>query len=288
MTIAYSKTEINKLKYSGLFSMVLIIVCTYFVVRDREVAVFISALPILIVILARLMRLFLFLLHYKTEETTYLELGEDTLTYHSVLDGKISIDLEQIRDIHMEEDGIFIDTCSQTKGRYKIPMLAEKEELCKVVEIMKDSITISPTQEQVDPIPTLCGRYIVILTGTLWWFMIYLCKVANFRENLLRVLLLVIVMYVLHKRSREPLHQKKASTGIFFRCVCCSMLIAQYILCACQIQEIVNKSAMDLSVSFQSLIAISVLYIGTGILFFPSKGLGMRMIQYNIHRHNNP
>ena len=180
MTIAYSKTEINKLKYSGLFSMVLIIVCTYFVVRDREVAVFISALPILIVILARLMRLFLFLLHYKTEETTYLELGEDTLTYHSVLDGKISIDLEQIRDIHMEED------------------------------------------------------------------------------------------------------------GIFFRCVCCSMLIAQYILCAGQIQEIVNKSAMDLSVSFQSLIAISVLYIGTGILFFPSKGLGTRMIQYNIHRHNNP
>ena len=304
MKISYSKTEINKLKYSGLFLLFLMLLCVYFMIRDKEITVLIVSGPVIVALIAKLIQLFVFLFRYKKQGDFYLELKENTLIYRSIFDGKLHIDLAHIKDIQMDKEGLllYMDYSLENNKKhklsslikyyipdlqnvYKIPILAEKEKIEMIFEVIKEKIISCPVQEDMDKLVNLCGRYIYILVGILWSFELHVIGDGNLQQNVFKLLFLGVVMCYIHMVDKKPLYHNGVSFGVLIRCIGCSLIIAQYILCACQIEEIVKGICMNLSVSRQNFIILSAVYVAIFILFFPSKGLGRRVTLYYLKRN---
>ena len=109
----------------------------------------------------------------------------------------------------------------------------------------------------------------------------------NIQKNIFIMLVLISGMFFLYKYNKRSLEYDGISCGGVVRCMGCSLTMAQYILCACQIEEIVNKYQINLTLSMKSFGILSFFYLITAILFLPVKGFGKRIILHSLRMQEN-
>lgn len=303
MKVRYDKKEIKGIRYSSIFMLFIISLCLLFTIPDRELAVLIVIAPVMILLLVKNVRVLAYI-HLIKKDDFYLELNNTKLTCNSIFEGNVEIELENIKNIQFNDDGIFLYLKRDVVGKkvklrelfkyylenneciYKISVLGERIQMKQICDMLKEKIEVTYIKEDVQEFSGLCGAYIFILVGSLWGFLFQILWQTNLQQNLLKLLLLLVVMTFIHIFDKRFLYSNQVSLGLLVRCIGCSMTIAQYILCACQIEEMVENINIGLSVSVQSFAVVSIIYLFIFILFLLRNGLGKKITLYCIQKRN--
>lgn len=296
MQVSYDKKEVRGIIYSGIFMQVIILLCLFFMAQGRDLAVFIVTVPILTILTVKNARLFIYLNSIKNN-TYYLVLDNVKLICNSIFEGMVEINLEDIEDIQFSNEGILIylkkgvALYKKTKLQnlfkyyfnnmehiYKVPILGNRSEMQQICDATKEKINVVSKDEDVAEFASLCGRYIVILVGVLWGFLFHTSRAISLQQSLWELLILVLIMCIMRVYNTKALYSNKMSVGMLARCLGCSLTIAQYINCACKIEEVVKGTDMGLVVSAKSFFVVSIIYLLVVLLFFPHNGLSKRII----------
>ena len=304
MHVGYDKKEINSLKHSGIFLQFVLLLCLVFMIYGKDIAVFIVTAPIIGILTLKNIKLFVYLYQVKKHKI-YLKLSDEKLSYNSIFDETVEIELQNIKNIQFGDDGILIclkkdldakrKRTSQrllkyyledTEGIYKIPILAKKMELKKVYDIIKQKVkgdfVIKDSKEFVN----LCGAYIFILAGILWGFLFQLMRQTDLQQSFFELIFFIIAMTLVHLFDKQTLCSGQLNIGLLIRCIGCSMTIAQYILCSCQIEKVIKGASMSLSVSPQSFFVVSIIYLSIFVLFIPRNAIGKKFTSYCVQKRD--
>lgn len=303
MQVKYDKKEIKILKFSGIFFQSVLILGLFLMMLDKDFAVLIVTAPIIVCFTIKNTQLFLYLHSVKKDEI-YLEFYNDTLSYHSIYEGTVEIELENIKNIQLTDEGVLVCLknaliskreskgllkyyLENNNGVYKIPILGNKSELSEVYNIVAQAIGEHSVIQNSKEFVNLCGAYIFILAGVLWGFLFQVLRQTNLLQSFFELLILVIIMVLGHFFNRQTLSSGYVSMGLLIRCIGCSMTIAQYILCACHVEEMIKGTIVISSVSTKSLFVVSIIYLLTFVLFIPRNGIGKKLTSYCVSKRED-
>ena len=294
MKIKYDKGEKNKIIISGLFVIFLCCLFVFMESRNNNITIMLVGMPIVIIILIKIVLYLLYI--YRNKSEYYLELDNEKITYYSIADGQIEIKLSNIQDIQFDESGmrIFVNYnigikrswlyalfqyyVEDLKNMYQIPILGKLHDMKMFSEKVKQRIVVETVCEDVQAFANLCGAYIFIIAGIIWGFFVEAFCGCNLQQNFLKLLGLLMFEIFMHVFNKSALGLNKFRVGLLLRCMGCSLTVAQYILCACQLEEVVKGINMGLESSKNSVIAITIIYFIIFILYVPSYGLGKKLI----------
>ncbi len=163
---------------------------------------------------------------------------------------------------------------------YKIPYMGKRSDMEQVFATIKEHVVLSVDIEEKQSFINLCASYIVIIVGVFWGTYFELLFQKNLWDSVWHLGIGLIVMVILHWMDKSYLREDDFSVGVLLRCMGCSLIIAQYILWACRMEEMIKQNSMELSVSVQGFIGVSVMYCVSILAFMPSKSIGKRCMKY--------
>jgi len=303
MQVKYDKKEIDRLKLSGIFFQSVLIICLFLMMFDKDFAALIVTVPIIVYFTIKNTQLLLYLYSVKKDEI-YLELYNEKLSYNSIYEGKVEIKLENIKNMQLTDESVLVCLknaliskreskgllkyyLENNNGVYKIPILGNKSELTKVYNIVAQAIGDHSVIRNPKEFVNLCGAYIFILAGVLWGFLFQVLRQTILLQGFFELLILVIIMVLGHFINRQTLSSGYVSMGLLIRCIGCSLTVAQYILCACQVEEMIKGTIMISSVSTKSFVVISVIYLLAFLLFIPRNGIGKKLASYCVSQRED-
>lgn len=293
MKIKYDDNNINKIVFSSLFVILLMFLGVYLEIKTKSIATILILGPIMLIVLIKIIKLLLYL--NKNRTNIFLELKDDSINYQDY-SGIRKIRISEIQDIQMDEDRVQIFMNANNKiekdkkffcyyvenleNVYQIPILGKKQDMELFLEKVKNKIKITHVKEDIELFSSLCGAYLFILVGVLWFFLFQGIWNCHLWQNLFKLLLLLMIEIFMHKYNKKSLSDNAFSFGLFFRCTFCSLTIAQYILCACQIESVLMKNGLEWVPSVQSVIIVLILYLLIESFYIPHNGLGKKLIIY--------
>lgn len=300
MTIFISQNKKRECIYSSLFMLSLILCFLGLEIKDGCIAVIIAILPIALIVLIKILSLIRNMLG--TNNVIFLELDDDRIRYYSKRGVRQEILLSDIKDIQIDDDVLHFYLNENVKEsrlrrllRYyienlanvvQIPILCDEKELDIFLQKVKQDNYNLPVNKDIDSFVGLCVAYICILLGAFWFFFLQAVWGCTLATNIIKLIIISILVVVMHFYNKNYLYNARFNFGSFTRCILASLFLAQYILCACQIEEIIKSTNLKLTSSWQSVGIIGLLYIIMCLLFIPENGLGRKIIKkfINIRR----
>lgn len=303
MRIRYDYDKIKQLIYSAIFVIVLFLSFIVIESIDKQVAVLLIFMPMVIIIFVKISGLLMRV--YKNFDKPFMEVDDDKILCRSVSALPIEIEWVHIKGIHISKEmiNIYVDydikvTWLRRLFRYyveifdrvyQIPNYAKKQDIEKLQKVVKDNKKeySSNLERQDEAFCNLCCGYIVMLFGTFWAFFFETFFISSLYCNLLRLSIIFIFEILIHYCNTKSLCINHFDIGVLVRCLGFSLAVAQYILCACQIQEVVTRVDMEIVASWESVVTIGIIYVIICMLFLPRYGLGRRFIKQIVKMKNS-
>lgn len=298
MTICFSKARLRKCLYSTIFLIMLLGIITVLLIKDKSLAVFMVCAPVILYVGMKAIVFFLQIIkRIKIEKDIFLMGNKEEICVYSVDGKKECVECSKIQCLAWDTDRIYIQMKAEKQQvtsklrrllRYYVendsnyityPLWCESDELKKLcaylgIEHKKKDMA------NMDEFVNLCSRYIVILVGTCVFFFWNTISRQNLKMAMLALLVQGIIQFVMHKKNTVPISQDKVTLGLVLRCVMCSAFLAQYIFCACRVEEIIMKRDLLGTCSVTTGVISVVIYLVFWCLFMPQKACGKRITSF--------
>lgn len=295
MRVLFEKRKISSITLSGailtfLISLIIIVGC-----KERSYALLLVVLPFASI---AILHIWSYLLKLSKYNSRFMELTEEKLLIESVGEGLIVIELENVLEASMDSNqieikvnhkinkkkGIFQYYMVQYEDVYYVPVLGDTQKIEQLLAVIgKPKSENTRTAELIDT-QSMCRSYLCILVGAVCAFAISTFWNAALWSNLVVFACLLVILYFMHRKMHAPLDAHDASIYLLIRCIFESSAIAQYILCACKIEEFIKNTSLELNCSGQLVIWTVIVYVIVCILYLPKNGLGNRFMRFCMRR----
>ncbi len=115
----YNNYEINKVRKSGYFLVILLFVCIYFMIKDKDIILLIVTTPLLIVVFVKTIYLLIKLAYVKSKNTVFLELDDEGMIHYQLSGKKREIAYNNIKKIELDSSGLIIGLCCEMEKKKK-------------------------------------------------------------------------------------------------------------------------------------------------------------------------
>ena len=212
MKIKYDKCELRKTICSALCILLLMFTFVISECKSKKIALLIVLMPVMLGILIKIVRLLVYL--KKNHNKIWVEIDNKNIIYYSIDKQKVEIPISNITNIILEEDAIRIYVNYNIKSRgirklfryylenldnlYQIPTFGSKSEINVIVEKIKEKVNIDCENENISDFTSLCGYYIIIIVGILFFFLTQTLWQNNIYTNLMILFLFVVGEIIIH------------------------------------------------------------------------------------------
>lgn len=295
MKIRYDKMEVRKITWSGILLLCFLAAIMFLCIKDKNYACIICIFPVLAVIMYRIFHLLFHLLPAVRRNKVFLKLTQDKLWYQPEYGKNIEISLNKIEQIQIDSSGIEVYTEEFKKPRRlfsyyvpgnshicKIPVWGKYELMKHLAEEIKQKTNCRERKDDILEATNLCCSYFCILAGILWCFAAEIYISDGLQSSLIHFCVTLVGIGVIHLTDKKHLASNGLSVGRIIRCFGCSLAIAQYMVCACRVEEVLKNTDFNLSVSSMFLGGVFLIFLCICSMFLPKNAWGKRFVMRNL------